>query len=357
MFGRPGRGQPRLALYQQKRPPPALYEDGFFAAHVIQEVFTEGLIVLIGQPWYIRNPPPGWEFFRDTFFASIPFTTEVDQHSVTPGSGFQPWLAYTRPKLPSIEAEADFPRTNQQTIFNLQGIYVAQLVGYTFDQPDFNDNPWLEELHRPLDPSQAIFPFRQIPQFIRGQQFNLYFNQPKPWLVDAEIDQVIRSKNDYGLALIYARPFVTVFVVVPNLVGLTQTQAITTMNLIGLLTTPITQAFSTTVPINVVISQTVAAGTVVPFGSSVGIQVSLGPFPTGTIFMPNLVGMLWLDASRILFYDGLSQNQGPIQVIANFPEPGTVIGQAPIPGTLLFPGTNVELTVTSAYLVSAAFET
>jgi hypothetical protein len=148
------------------------------------------------------RPPAG--FFQDSF-SVYPVLEAYQPASIQPGSSAQPFLLYIRVSTRLPELEPEYSRFNHQILFRLRGPYAAQLVGYTFEVPDLNDNPWLEWVHPPKSPEGALYPFRQIPQAVRGQPYNLYFDQPTPWKIEAEVDTVSRSFTS-TLLLVYGRP-------------------------------------------------------------------------------------------------------------------------------------------------------
>ena len=151
--------------YQSRRAPPQLFEDRFVSVYAVIEAYQQAAMQVVPSMslllWPVAKPPP--------------------------------------------EPEFETRRADHSLLFRFRGVYVAQLVGDVVYQPDFCDDPWLEQVHRPANPEVALFPFRQIPQFIRGQQFNLFFNQPKPWYVDSEADPVTSRAYRFTL-LDYYRP-------------------------------------------------------------------------------------------------------------------------------------------------------
>jgi beta-lactam-binding protein with PASTA domain len=123
---------------------------------------------------------------------------------------------------------------------------------------------------------------------------------------------------------------------VPNVVGLAQASAVTALSNAQFVAAA-TGANSTTVPIGVVISQNPAAGTSQPFGSTVGILVSLGAL------VPNVVGATQTAGTATLAAAGLTV--GSVTSVNNAAAAGTVISQSPAAGTSTAPGTGVALTV------------
>jgi beta-lactam-binding protein with PASTA domain len=64
---------------------------------------------------------------------------------------------------------------------------------------------------------------------------------------------------------------------VPNVVGMTQSAASVTLSQVYLNVGTVSQEYSSTVPAWLVISQSVEAGTTLPYGSYVNLVISLGP--------------------------------------------------------------------------------
>lgn len=183
-----------------------------------------------GQPFsLLKNSPPPWNLFEDKFFAAHS-VLEIygEDQALTPGSQAQPFSLYFRPSYRAPEVEDEYKRVDHQRLFSLRNPSVAQLVGYTFDQPDFNDHPWLEWVPLPKNPASQLVPFRQIPTFVRGQQFSMLFYQAPYWKQEAEPDSL--RKTDHGVfELMWGRPFVIppiTFTPVPNFVGMRITVAI-----------------------------------------------------------------------------------------------------------------------------------
>ena len=149
---------------------------------------------------------------------------------------------------------------------------------------------------------------------------------------------------------------------VPNVVGLSQSDAETTLEGAGFKVTT-TKATSTDVPAGDVISQSPAAGTVIAAGSTVTIKVSTGAPaepatpttptepttpttpttpPPSKVTVPNVVGMRALEAVRALRDAELkfSIEFGP--ATENFLK---VAAQDPKAGTAVDPGTIVTITI------------
>jgi beta-lactam-binding protein with PASTA domain len=125
-------------------------------------------------------------------------------------------------------------------------------------------------------------------------------------------------------------------VAVPNVVGLTQTAATTTLTNADFVTTS-SSANSPTVPIGNVISQNPAAGTIRNFGSSVNIVVALGAL------VPNVVGASQTAGTNTLTAAGLTV--GSVTQQNNAAAAGTIISQSPASGTTVQPGSPVALAV------------
>jgi hypothetical protein len=146
---------------------------------------------VVALPAFIlQSPrPPPW-LFEDRF-VSVYGVLEAYQQASQGGAQI-PVLSLFVPSYRPPEIEPDYLRTNQQLLFQIVRPYVLQIYnsGFVVDVPDFNDNPWLEWVHPPASPESAIYPFRQIPKTIRGQQFNLFFAQPISPRLDPAPDTV-----------------------------------------------------------------------------------------------------------------------------------------------------------------------
>lgn len=128
---------------------------------------------------------------------------------------------------------------------------------------------------------------------------------------------------------------------VPNLLGSDETTAANTLITAGLAVGSVTQAYSLTVPVGEVISQSVASGSESAAGAFINHVISLGPQP---IFVPDLVGITPPVADATLTTLGLIT--GTIVFINddNLPK-GVVIAQSVSVNTQVQPGTSIDLTV------------
>ena len=134
---------------------------------------------------------------------------------------------------------------------------------------------------------------------------------------------------------------------VPNVVGLTQSAASVTLNQVDLNVGTVSQAYSSTEPAGFVISQSVAAGTTLSYGSFVNLVVSIGAPPTVTV--PNVVGMAQADAQNALTSADLTV--GTIsQAYSDTVPSGNVISQDPASGASIATGSPVNLTVSQGPL-------
>jgi len=130
---------------------------------------------------------------------------------------------------------------------------------------------------------------------------------------------------------------------VPNVVGMTQTNAQTAILAANLTIGTITNAYSSTVPSGSVISQNPASGASVAQGSAVALTVSQGPAP---VSVPNVVGMSQANAqaaiTAAMLVAGNITTTSSSTVAA-----GSVISQTPTSGTLVSQGTAVALVISS----------
>ena len=130
-----------------------------------------------------------------------------------------------------------------------------------------------------------------------------------------------------------------VLIQVPNVTGVTESQARKNLQAVGLLFSA-SEGYSSTVPSGSIISQAPAAGQRVPSGTTVGVTISMG---TRTVTVPGVAGQTQDTAQTSLKTAGFGT-----QVASNYDTStanGTVIGQLPTAGTPSLPGTIVGLTV------------
>ena len=127
---------------------------------------------------------------------------------------------------------------------------------------------------------------------------------------------------------------------VPDVVGLSQAQATADIVTAGLSVGTVTQRNDIAVPAGNIISQNPIAGTMVAPGAAIDLVVSLGP---GSVSVPDVVNLSLTQATDTLINAGLTVGTVTQQ---DDPQPaGTVIGQDPLAGTQVNPGSLVNLTV------------
>ena len=130
---------------------------------------------------------------------------------------------------------------------------------------------------------------------------------------------------------------------VPNVSGDSQSAAGAAITSIGLVVGTVTTASSSTVPAGDVISQSPVAGTEVNPGSAVSLVISSGP---AQIAVPNVVGDTQSAAGAAFTSIGLVV--GTITTASSSTVPaGDVISQSPAAGTLVNPGSAVNLVISS----------
>jgi beta-lactam-binding protein with PASTA domain len=132
-------------------------------------------------------------------------------------------------------------------------------------------------------------------------------------------------------------------VVVPDVVGQTQTIAAAAITGLGLVVGTVTQEYSLTVASGVVISQLPLSGTELSPGSAVALTVSKGPQP---VTVPSVIGKTQAAASTLITNAALTVGAITLQVSETVPA-GSVISQSPAPGTIVGMGSAVTLTVSS----------
>lgn len=129
--------------------------------------------------------------------------------------------------------------------------------------------------------------------------------------------------------------------VVPNVVGQTQQAATSAVTQAGFAVT-LTEAFSPTAAVGVVISQSPPAGVSAEASATVTLSISKGPEPVAKVRVPNLVGLAESAARDELQALGLKAKV----VLATDPaNVGRVKAQNPTAGTMVLPDTVVTITV------------
>ncbi len=133
-------------------------------------------------------------------------------------------------------------------------------------------------------------------------------------------------------------------VIVPNVVGHTQGDAITTITNVGLLIGTTSMVTSTTVAQGLVISQLPTAGTQVANGSAVNLVISTGP--PAPVTVPDVVGQTRQTATNSIIASGLVV--GPItNAFSSTVSAGLVISENPAAGTSVPTGSTVYIIVSS----------
>ena len=128
---------------------------------------------------------------------------------------------------------------------------------------------------------------------------------------------------------------------VPNVVGMSLANAEAAIENAGLTVGAVANDYSGTVPAGNVISQGPVGGTMVIPGSEVSLVISLGP---SLVEVPNVVGMSEADAEAAIINAGLTIG-AMARDYSNTVPAGQVIGQGPVGGTMVIPGSAVDLVV------------
>jgi beta-lactam-binding protein with PASTA domain len=128
---------------------------------------------------------------------------------------------------------------------------------------------------------------------------------------------------------------------VPDVVGMTQLAAESAISGRSLTVGTVTESFHPSAPVGEVTGQSPAAGTVVDYGSAVDLTVSKGP---ESVTVPDVVGMTGAEAGEALAAVGLTVGTVTESFHPSAPE-GEVLGQSPTAGTVVSPGSAVDLTV------------
>jgi len=135
--------------------------------------------------------------------------------------------------------------------------------------------------------------------------------------------------------------FVPITVAVPDLSGMTQTEAESVLTLLGFVLGTVTQEYSQTMPAGQIISQAPVAETIVAYGSAVSIVISLGPCYAS---VPNLSGFTQEEAETALAAANLTLGTVGEENSEFVPE-GQVIRQQPVYGLLVTCGSSVNIVI------------
>jgi serine/threonine-protein kinase len=145
---------------------------------------------------------------------------------------------------------------------------------------------------------------------------------------------------------------------VPPVVLVSLQQAVALLAAAGVsLGNPITYAYSSTIPVGYVISQTPSPGEA-NYGTLVYLTVSNGPAPKATsATVPNVVGRYYYDA-QLAILDAQCTIAAPNWIVSATVEPGYVISQSVAAGTVAPIGEQVLITVSKytqpAYIAPGA---
>ncbi len=130
---------------------------------------------------------------------------------------------------------------------------------------------------------------------------------------------------------------------VPDVVALSQADAMAAITNAGLTVGTITTASSNSIPAGSVISESPSAATIVTAGSAVNLTISSGALQ---VSVPNVVGMTQADASTAITAAGLAGGT-VTTAFSSTVASGTVISQSPPAGTQVSPASVVNLVVSS----------
>ena len=152
---------------------------------------------------------------------------------------------------------------------------------------------------------------------------------------------VVLKGTSVTLSVCSPPPPPPVTVIVPNVVGLSEQSAATTLQVDGLAATTTTTGKCDTASSGDVLSQNPVANTVVDKGSSVTLAVCSPPLP---VTMPNVVGMTQQGATATLENDGLTVSAGTTSDCGKFGD-GIVVTQSPLAGTSVPANTSAAIGV------------
>ena len=133
-------------------------------------------------------------------------------------------------------------------------------------------------------------------------------------------------------------------VTVPDVVGLPEANALSTLQGLGLTMQVSSRVYSEYTTTGTVLSQSPSAGNSVLLGSLISVVVSLGPTPPQPLVVPNVIGMTEATALSTLQGLGLTMLVSARDYSSTMPA-GTVFSQSPGPGTLILPGDIVSVII------------
>jgi beta-lactam-binding protein with PASTA domain/transcriptional regulator with XRE-family HTH domain len=133
---------------------------------------------------------------------------------------------------------------------------------------------------------------------------------------------------------------------VPDVSGMTLTEADDALQKTGLRLEVLERQFSDTAAANVVLSQTVKPLTKVRQGSVIGVTLSRG---SQMVSVPRLVGLAYNDAVARLAAAGLRVQRNEVSAQG---APNTVVGQDPVENAQVQPNSTVKLTVSVGDVMS-----
>jgi hypothetical protein len=154
-------------------------------------------------------------------------------------------------------------------------------------------------------------------------------------VIDATDSQGAKASQSYVIEVVAP-------VLVPDLSGRSETQALADLEAVTLNASPVRDTFSDTVPVGEVAIQSPIAGTSVAAGSNVAIEISRGPVP---ISVPRLVGLDEDDALAALLPTwALARCRSSESTIPIVPR-GIVASQDPAPGSRVNPASDIEVVI------------
>ena len=130
-------------------------------------------------------------------------------------------------------------------------------------------------------------------------------------------------------------------IVVPDVAGLNETQAIAAVETAGLVVDPLRPVFSDTIPAGQVVTQSPSSGSLVAAGDAVLVEVSQGPVP---LQVPDLIALALDDATDEILAEGFAV--GSVSFVNDDLQPvDTVLIQDPAPRSAQAPGSAIDITV------------
>jgi serine/threonine-protein kinase len=249
--------------------------------------------------------------------------------------------------LPGEEEAAEEPTSNRTRTYAIilaillvalvvAGFFLLRNLGYLGGSASFNLRPVVGE-----SVAEATTKLTDDGLVVKTQ-YQKSTDAPGTVLSTDPPPNSLVKKGDTVTLRVAAAPAVTKVAVPKGLVGDSSAEAQAALQQVGLTSTVVSKA-SSTVTKGLVVSTSPAAGTKVPLSTAVTLYVSSGP---SDVAVPSVVGLPEVQAAAQIGQAGL--NVGGVNPVPSSTAPlNTVTASNPGPGTLVPPGSTVNLQTSS----------